>query len=88
MPYDYSNMTNQQLAAKIRQLRRSKLELVCEFGHSACGCSNSRNMNGNAACSQHIQAEIDARGIIKNLNITPERIMHGIRRFHQNPFKA
>lgn len=58
---DYSAMSNQQLASMLRQLRRSNLELTCELGHTACGCSNVQSMDGNAACSIEVQKETDTR---------------------------
>lgn len=58
---DYSAMSNQQLSSFLRQLRRSRLELTCENGHRACGCSNVRSMDGNAACAIEVQKEIERR---------------------------
>lgn len=58
---DYSVMSNQELASLLRQLRRSRLELTCELGHQACGCSNVQSMDGNAACSLEVQKEINLR---------------------------
>lgn len=49
--YDYEHASLQQLRAWMRQYRRSRLGLACEFGHSNCGCSNARNMDGLAPCS-------------------------------------
>lgn len=58
---DYSAMSNQQLASLMRQFRRSRLELECEWGHPSYGCSNVAAMNGKAACSQMVELEIKAR---------------------------
>lgn len=58
---DYGSMSNQQLAACLRQLRRSKHILTCEKGHEACGCSNVPTMDGNAACSIKVEEEIQKR---------------------------
>lgn len=64
--YDYTNASNQQLASWLRQLRRSKLHLDCEFGHMDCGCSNASNMDGRAPCSLAVQNEIDFRKRMAN----------------------
>lgn len=61
MRYDYDKMTNQQLAALMRQYRKSRLELECEFGHENCGCSNVSTMNGLAACSLRVEVQIAMR---------------------------
>ena len=59
--YDYTNASNSQLAAWMRQLRRQRDDYECEFGHIACGCTNAYNMDGRAPCSLCVQAEIDFR---------------------------
>ncbi|HEX7012428.1 MAG TPA: hypothetical protein VF161_06770 [Steroidobacteraceae bacterium] len=59
--YDYATMPRRQLAALMRQARRNSGEYACEFGHVGCGCTNSRNMSGLAACSEAVAAEIVRR---------------------------
>lgn len=58
---NYSAMSNQELAAFMRQFRRTNLELTCENGHSVCGCSNVQTMDGLAACAKEVNKEIVGR---------------------------
>jgi hypothetical protein len=58
---NYENMSNLQLSSLLRQLQRSKIEISCELGHPACGCSNVQSMDGNAPCAEQVQKELDRR---------------------------
>jgi hypothetical protein len=70
MRHNYYLMSNQRLSSLLRQLRRSRLELSCEFGHPNCGCSNVRCMNGFAACAQAVTDEIKRRET-RDANLIP-----------------
>lgn len=59
--HDYTNASDSQLRAWIRQNRRQREPYECEFGHVACGCTNSANMDGRAACAETVRSEMRYR---------------------------
>jgi len=64
--YDYYSMSNEQLSRLLLQLHWSKHELHCELGHEACGCSNARNLDGIAPCSEMVMKAKGQRSVLDN----------------------
>lgn len=54
----YSDLTTKELWQLHRQWQKNRRGIMCEDGHSLCGCASEDYLDGRAPCHREVEREL------------------------------